>query len=70
MKYPVLDFLRPALIPELRADIAAGPARDAHLILVFIAAIRTFPDQLAVRVRDDLNLPGIATFHTVIALGI
>lgn len=39
MKDPVLDFLRTALIPELRPNIAARSAGNGHLRLIMIATI-------------------------------
>ena len=70
MQYAVFDFLGTALIPELGADVAAGSSGDAHFVLVAIAAVRAFPDELAVFVFDDLDLSIIAADHAVVALGI
>ena len=67
MQYAVFDLLGTALIPELGADVAAGPSGDAHFVLVAIAAVRAFPDELAVFVFDDLDLSIIAADHAVVA---
>ena len=48
MQHAVADFLRPALVPVLGADVAAGSARNVHLRLVGVAALRADPDQLSV----------------------
>ena len=56
MQDPVADFLCAALIPILRADIAAGAPRNIHFALVGVAELRARPDQLAVLVLFDLNL--------------
>ena len=69
MQDPVPDLLRPALIPELGADIAAGPAGDVHLVLIRVAALGALPDELAVVLYDlDLTIP--AADLTVVALGV
>jgi hypothetical protein len=43
MQHAVFNFLRAALIPELRADIAAGTAGNVQLCLIAVAAFRAFP---------------------------
>lgn len=70
MQNPLPNFLRASLIPELRTDIPAGTPCHIHLILVGIAAVRTLPDKLPVRIFHDLNLPVIIADLAVIALGI
>ena len=70
MEDSVLDFLRSALIPELRPDIAAGAPCDIHLRLIAVAAVGAFPHQLARFVRDDLYFAVIAADLTEIALGV
>ena len=70
MQYAVFDFLGTALIPELGADVAAGSSGDAHFVLIAIAAVRAFPDELAIFVFDDLDFSIIAADHAVVALGI
>ena len=69
MQYPVPDFLSPALIPELGADIAAGAAGHVHLVLIRVAALGAFPDQLAV-VLHDLDLAVPTADLTIVALGV
>ena len=71
MQHALLNLLGTSLIPELSSDISAGTTRNAHLILIPIAAIRAFPDQLAASLFfHDLNLSVITTALTVIALGV
>ena len=55
MQHAFLYLLRSALVPELGADVAAGPARNVHLVLVAVAAVGALPKQLAVFL-DYLNL--------------
>ena len=43
MKYSLLDFLCPSLIPELCSDIATCTAGYAHFILITVSAVRAFP---------------------------
>ncbi len=57
MHYAVFDFLRSALIPELGADVAAGPAGHIHLVLIVVFALGTLPNQLAVLIGDNLISP-------------
>ena len=52
MQHAFLDLLSAALVPELGADIAAGAAGDIHLVLIAVAAVGAFPDQLAVILHD------------------
>ena len=68
MQHPFFYFLRAALVPVLCADITASAARYVHHVLVFIAAIRAPPDQLAVTVLNNLNFAGVAAFLAVVAL--
>lgn len=70
MQNSLLDLLRSSLIPELRSDVSAGSSCNVHFVLVSIAAVRTFPDQLAILIGDDPDLAVIAAFLTVITLGI
>ena len=70
MQHPVFYLLRPPLIPELCSDIAAGSSCDIHLILVTVAAVRALPHQLSLRIGDNLYLTVVATFLTIVALGI
>ena len=69
MQHPILDLLRPALVPELGADIAAGAAGNIQLVLVTVAALGAFPHQLAV-VLDDLDLAVVAAALAVVGLGV
>ena len=69
MQHSVLDFLCSALVPELGADVAAGPAGHVHLVLVPVVAVGALPHQLAV-VLHDLDLAVKAADLAVIALGV
>ena len=69
MHHPILDLSRPALVPELRAEVAAGAAADIQRPLIAVAAVRTFPDQLAV-LLGDLYFTVIAAGLTVIRFGV
>ena len=51
MKHSFLNFLSSALVPILCADIATGTSCNVHLCLIAIAAMRTFPNELAVGIR-------------------
>lgn len=68
MKDPVLDFLRTALIPELRPNIAARSAGNGHLRLIMIATIGAFPDELTRFIFDNLDFAVVAANFTIIAL--
>ena len=68
MQHSVFDFLRPTLVPELGSDVAAGTSCHEQLILVAVAAVRAFPDQLAGIVSDDLDLAVITAHLAVVAL--
>ena len=69
MKNSIFDFLRSALIPELRSDVTACSARNVHLRLVAVMAMRAFPKKLSVLFHDS-DFPVVAANLTVIALGI
>ena len=69
MEDAVANFLRPALIPELGADVATGAAGHIHLVLIGVAALGAAPDELAV-IFNDLNFTVPAADLTVIALGV
>lgn len=69
MQHSFLDFLSSALIPILRTDVATGTAGNIHLVLIPVAALRAFPDQLAVIVLD-LNLAVKAADLAVVRLGV
>ncbi len=47
-QYAIADLLGAALVPELRADVAARTASDVQRLLVAVAAMRALPHQLAV----------------------
>ena len=66
MKYAVADFLRPALVPVLGANVAAGASGDVHLRLVGVAALRAVPDEFAVGVFLDLDLAVVAADLAVV----
>ena len=69
MQHAVADLLGAALVPELRADVAAGAARHVQRLLIAVAAMRTLPHQLSV-VLHDLDLAVVAALLAVVALGV
>ena len=69
MEHALFDLLRSTLIPILGTDIAAGTACHVHLGLVGVAAVRAFPDQLAV-ILNDLDLAVKAALLALIGFGI
>jgi len=54
MEHSFLYFLGSALIPILRADVAAGASCHVHLVLIVVAALRTGPHKLAVNFKEKL----------------
>ncbi len=70
MHNPLFNLLGSSLVPELGSDVAAGSSRHVHLVLVGVAAIRAYPDELAVFVSLNPNLAVIAAHLAVVALGI
>ena len=58
------------MIPELRADIAAGTAGNIELALVGIVAIRTFPNEFSVFIFFDFYFAVIAADLTIVAFRI
>ena len=70
MKHSLLNLLSSALVPILCADIATGTSCNVHLCLIAIAAMRTFPNELAVIVIRDLDLTVKAANLAIVALGI
>lgn len=64
MQHPFCNFLRPALIEEVRTEITAGSPADIHCPLIPIAAVRTFPQVFAV-LADDSDFAVITTSLTV-----
>ena len=69
MQDSVLNFLGSALIPVLGTDVAAGTAGNVHLALVGIAALRTYPNQLAI-IFLNLNFTVIAALLAEVGFGI
>ena len=69
MKHAFLYFLRSALVPELRADITAGTARDVEFALIAIAAIRALPNEFTV-VFDNLYLAVETALLAIVGLRI
>ena len=67
MKHPLLDLLSASLVPELRADVAASPSRDIHLILIAVAAVGALPEELAA-LLNDRDLAVVAAYLAVVAL--
>ena len=70
VKDSVLDLLCTSLIPELGSDITAGTSCNEESVLVAVATVRALPHQFAIIVCHDLDLAVIATFLTVVALGV
>ena len=58
------------LVPELGADVSACPSCHGHGVLVVVAAVRAFPDELAVFIINNLDFSVVAALHAVVALGI
>ena len=69
MQHSILDLCRPALVPELGANVAAGAAGNVQLVLVAVVALGALPDQLAV-LRHNLNFTVVAADLAVVALGV
>ena len=69
MKYPFLYFLCSALIPKLRAYIAAGAAGNVHFRLITVFTVGTLPNKLLI-LFNNLYLSVIAAHLTKIALGV
>ena len=67
--HPILDLSGAPLIPELRSEVTAGAAAYIQCPLIAVAAVRAFPDQLAV-LLGDLYLAVIPAGLTVIGLGV
>ena len=70
MQYAIFDLLSTTLIPVLSTDVATGTTSYIHSILIVVAAVGAFPDQLAVLIGNDLNLAVKTTLLAVITLGI
>lgn len=69
MQHPFRDLLRPALVEEVGAEVAADTAADVHPLLIAVAAHGALPQKLPVLLHD-LDLTVIAAGLTVIRLGI
>ena len=69
MQHSITDLLRPSLVPELAANVAAGAPGYIHFRLIHIAALRALPQELAV-FFDNLNFTVPAALLAVVALGI
>ena len=67
MEHPFLDFLCASLIPVLCTDVTAGTACNIHLILVSVAAVGAFPDELAVFFAD-FDFTVVAALLAVVGL--
>ena len=70
MKHSLLNLLSSSLIPELCSDISASSSCNIHLILITVSAVRALPYKLSVIICNNLNLPCVATFLTIITLSI
>ena len=66
MSYARLDLLRFTDVPELLAQVPAGPANDIHLPMILIVANGALP--LAFIVDDDLSIK--PAHLAVVALGV
>ena len=64
MQYSALYLSRLTGVPEILAEVAARPARNAELRLILVAALRTFPFKIVVY----LNLAVKAAYVTEIGL--
>ena len=60
MQHAFFDLLGTSLIPKLRPNIPTGTSCNVHFVLVGVAAIWAFPDQLTMFVSDNLNLTDLA----------
>ena len=69
MQYPLGDFSHPALVKPVHTQVAADTAADIHGVLITVAAVRAFPDELAI-VLHDPDLTVKAALLAVIALGV
>ena len=69
MQHPISNFLRPSLVPELGANIAASTPGHVHLGLVSVSALGTLPDEFTVFL-NDLNFTIPAAALAVVALGV
>ena len=69
MQNSLLYLLSPALIPELRADVAAGAPCNVQSVLISVAAVRTLPSAyLLIRVKTShKSLSHVAFTETKLA---
>ena len=70
MQYPFFDFLGASLIPELGANITAGPSGHVHFILISVFAFGTFPDKLFILILHNTDFTVITAHLAEIAFGI
>ena len=70
MQFPLFNLLRPALIPELRSDVSAGPTGYRHLGLITVATVRALPYEFAVFIFYNTDFAVVIAFHTVITFGV
>jgi hypothetical protein len=68
MQYPLSNLLRSALVEVVGAQVPAATPTHIHPLLVPVAAVRAFPDELPI-VLHDLDFAIIAADLTVITLG-
>jgi len=68
MENSFLDFLSSALVPILRANVAAGAPRYVHCGLVGVSAVRALPDELVLAVGDNLDFACVAAFLAAVGL--
>ena len=69
MKDTLCNLGHPALVEGVYTKVAANPAADVQLLLVPVAAVGAFPDQLAV-ILHRLDLTVKAAHLAVVALGV
>ena len=70
VQYPILYLLCTTLIPELGSYISACTSCYKEVVLISVAAVRTFPYKLAGVVCDNPHFSIIEAFLTEVAFGI
>ena len=70
MNVSFFNFLGSALVPVVEANVTTSSPGDIHLVLVSISALRTFPNQLAITIINNLNFSVPTTNLAIIALGV
>ena len=70
MEHSFLNFLSSTLVPILCSNIAAGSSCNVHLILIAVAALGAFPNELAVVILLNKNLAIKTAFLAIVTLGI